>query len=266
MTTAAEVLQLKALARALGEGLKESPVDDGGGLSVKRVALSSLSVDRWTRVSLGGKAYRVHFSKRASAAGAHLEVKEPELASFAPGDALEGARTELELRLRPDSNTVGTCVFQCSRRPGVKLEEGDFAGGPVKPTALLGAVGEESGAITYVSVAEDTAPSGAPASQAGAFNCSGWRKIRVTINGTALETTDLVPWQYRGGTADGTGTTGAWTENGLERISVPDSTPTAYATRSFILNVAGNGWMFFQPRSLLPAGLTALNMLVEGIE
>lgn len=200
--------------------------------------------------------YGLIYRKSGSAPGGRLDLDVGgKVVSLAPGSVLRGPFRQFELARSAESAQAGRVELVVLTRPDVDLEEPqDLENMPAAPASLLGTVADTG--VTYVAVNENTRPAGSPAY---AFSIDGWRRLRVMVNAVGLESAEIVWWTKYGG---------VWFENdtsNLTVISLPAS-GVAYATRSFILNVAGRGQMAPEVRNLLPAALTALEFAVEGLE
>lgn len=174
-----------------------------------------------------------------------------------PGMQLMGRFDAFRVRRASSSGTSGQARLVILERPDVTYQEPqDAVGLPFDPVDLLGV----SSTNTYIDVAEDTQPSGA--SPVGSFTFTGFSKLRVLVNtlsdGDNATTFDLIPWFQPANNAN-------WFEQGLARISIPDTDVTKYQYRVFTIDVSGSGKMYFEIRNLLEAARITLGFIVQGI-
>ena len=235
-----------------------SPIDKGGGFAVEDVDLSSTVVV--TGKTIERTCYGLYYSPRGSAAGGLLTVNiGGDLKEFGPGDRITGWIERFDVKRHANSVTTGTARLVMLASPWVDIETFPGATAPGTATDVLGTF-PTTGALTFVTVAEDTDPVGL--NPTGAFSISGFSKIRVlidTLSAAANATSfDLVPWFSPNSDSN-------WFEQGTERVSVPDTDVSGGRFRVLTFNVAGRGQMYFAVRNLLAAGRTGLGFIVQGI-
>lgn len=177
-----------------------------------------------------------------------------------PGQRLRGAFNGFTVKRAVGCARVGRAFLVIFTKPEADLSEPAVMDA-VGPIDLLGVTDPSTGEpVTYVNVAEDTDPAGA--APTGSFDISGWSLLRVLIDGNTaggnFTTSDLVPW-------NDPGYAGNWHEQGIDRISIPDSDTSGQRFRSFTLPVAGRGLMYLVPRNLQAAARTGLNLIVQGL-
>ncbi len=225
-------------------------------LADQDVAASSLNLGRAT----GKSGYGIYFLRRGSNPGALLSLNcGGVLRTFGPGDSFTGTFDDFTVKSAAGGAVIGKALLLIITNPRVNYEEVAAAIIQGDATTLLGTI--VGTAVTTVSVAEDTDPSGVMPQ--GAFDVTGWKQIRVLIdtnsNGGNATSFDLVPW------LDPLNS-GTWYEQGTERISVPDTDVTGGRWR--VVNVplsGGPGRLYFSIRNLLAAGRTALGFAVQGV-
>lgn len=210
-------------------------------------------------------AYGLVALKNGSNPGARLKltVNGSEARQFGPGSTFTGPFDSL-LALREDgSAATGFLQVLVLDSPFASFNEANVTA--LAPVALLGT---RVGAVyNFVLVAEDTDPVNGALNVTGAFDVSGFSKIRVLIDGRTggvdFTTADLVPFSSPDYTPAAGGT---WFEQGLERVSIPDTDAVGSERyRSVVLDVTGVGFLYLAIRNLLLAARTGLSFYVEGI-
>lgn len=215
--------------------------------------------------------YEVSYLRRTSTPGGMLSIVGGTGIDgpFAPGDYLKGrwGGGTLMLKLAPGSVAVGRATLRIGLQPQVSFREAAIEV-PVQPTALLGSI-TDAGVVTFVTVAEDVVPAGAPSAvgNVGAFNIGGWRRVLVLVDGLSAAgnaTSFQINPFYRLPGADA----GAlwFDQGGTELVSIPDSNPTGGRYRTFVLNLSqAQGWCYPGIRNLLEAARTGLGLCVVGV-
>lgn len=209
------------------------------------------------------RGYEITFLRRGSAPGALLQLAGGAgvTGAFAPGDSVRGyfESGDILLKLAPSSASFGKALLRIALQPQGRFGETP-ASIPPNPVDLLG----NSVTDSWVTVAEDTDPDGA--APVGSFDCSGWTKLRLLIDtqtaGDKATSFDLVPWSA----PTISNQQARWFEQGLERISVPDTDTTKGRYRVVVVAVSGRGRMYFSIRNLLEAARTGLAFIIQGIE
>ncbi len=208
---------------------------------------------------MGVQGEKLIFMRDGSTAGARLDVEiGGTFLGLSPGSRIEMPFRGFTVKRNAQSAVKGKARILVVKNERANFIEDAANGGLslLAPVDLLG----DSKAGTYVTVAEDTQPSGA--APQGSFNATGFKRVRVYVDGQAantLESVTLVPWVRDPDT-------GLWSEQGIESFDLPDSVATAYRYRVFTFTVKTFGLMFFEVRSLLPAGATQLGFIVQGVE
>lgn len=208
---------------------------------------------------IAAKGQKLIYRREGSAPSGRLHVDVGgRLLDLYPGASIKVPFEGLTVFRSERSGAVGNAkLIVCSRGDVDFIEpQTDVAGEDLTPVDLLGAVG----AGTFVAVAEDTQPSGA--APTGSFVHTGWKKLRVTIDGQAANTlteTDIIWWTREPNS-------GVWFEQGESLQHISDSQATGYRYRTFTINVTGNGRMCPEIRTLLPAAQTQLGFAIQGIE
>lgn len=205
---------------------------------------------------------KVLYRREGSAAGGRLNfISAGRVTRIYPGCWFKAPVTGGTLQIADNSINVGTALFTIIKNDGYDFAEPPYDVQPATPTVLLGSIASD-GTVTYVTVAENTDPTGS-AAPTGSFNVTGFSKIRLLINtlSNAANATsfDLIPWSNPTPGIDN------WFEQGTQRISVPDTDTTAGLLRVVTFDVAGRGLMYFSIRNLLAAARTGLNFCVQGI-
>lgn len=206
---------------------------------------------------------KVIYRREGSAPGGRLNfVSAGRVTRLYPGCWFKAPVNGGVLQIAENSATVGTALFTIIKNEGYDFREPPYDVQPASPTSLLGSV-DAAGTFTFVTVAENTDPSGS-AAPTGSFNVTGFKRIRLLINtlSAAANATsfDLIPWSNPTPTVDN------WFEQGTQRVSVPDTDATGGLLRVVTFDVAGRGLMYFSIRNLLAAARTGLNFMVQGIE
>lgn len=211
------------------------------------------------------EGYEVSYLRRVSTPGGLLQIAIGGLTQpFAPGDRLAAHFKGLLVKLAPGSVAGGTAWLRIALQPQARFREFQGDNINVAPVNLLGSL-SPSGAVTFITEAKDTDPSGA--APAGSFSCSGWKKILLLIDTTSAAGTattfDLVPWYQPPGT---TLASAPWFEQGTQTVSVPDTAVSGGQFRVVEWNLTGaQGQMYFAIRNLLALARTGLQFAVIGI-
>lgn len=236
-------------------------INDEGGFRTLELNLS----DSDLAATGAGRAieehgYGVVFRVTGSNPAARLTIEcGGEIRHMPPGDFFLGKFHRFTVKNSTLGAAVGTATLLVLRRPDVLYRpEGELKLEPrFDPVDLLGS----SSAGTFVSVTEDTQPSGA--APTGSFDISGWSQIRVLIDGQTggsnATSFDLIPWLREPNS-------GLWFEQGAARIAVPDSAGTGYRYRVLTLDVGGDGLMYLEIRNLLAAARTGLGFMVQALK
>lgn len=207
-------------------------------------------------VALPGFALIYRRGGQSSPAGRVTVNMGGEFQNLEPGDRLDGYFEGFQVKRGDDSAAVGKAELVIITDRDADFIEPIEKNVPSADAAkLLGNV--DTG--TFVTLAEDTQPSGTPANQ---FDTTGWKKIRVYVDGQAANTmtsADFIPWNKDAASR--------WNEQGEAMKSIPDSASSGYRYRSFVFELEPkSGVMAFELRNLLPAGQTQVGIIVEGIE
>lgn len=243
------------------EAKPEYPLDKARGFAVYDLDLSAPANTKDSELAGTGRnlegGYGLLYRKRRSSPGGILEIPTFDLPDFAPGDVIEGFFEQCVVKRSSRSAQVGRAQLLIFTRPDVRLvEPPEVRGLLYDPIDLLGT----SSTPTFISVTEDTQPSGA--SPTGSFSISGARRIRVLMDGRTggVDATewDVIWWHREPNSA-------IWYEVGTERISIPDSAATGYRYRSFLYEVRGNGLLYPEVRNLLAAARTGVGFIVQAV-
>ncbi len=245
------------LAKYRHESELGQEMDLGNPFSEYKINLADTGVGT-TGKAIDSRGYGLLYRKEGSNPQGRLTIKVAgQITDLAPGMMFKGAFRDLVVLRATRSAQVGYANIIVFQTPMAFLNEpSEQVGELLQPVALLG----DASAGTFVAVAENTQPSGV--NPTGSFDVTGWSKIRLFIDGQAANTltsTDLIPWLQPYPTG------GIWYEQGEARFTVPDSISSAYRYRMIELGVGGRGLLYFEIRSLLPAGQTQLGFAVEGI-
>ncbi len=157
-----------------------------------------------------------------------------------------------------------------------------------EPVTLLGGMGGGSSTLTFMTIAENTQPTGVAGGSENDnfFAVQGWKKLRVFVDGGAANTATsftIIPWfgfSWNGGVDQGLSGVYTWFENGRGAFNVADSVASAYRYRVFSIDLSPHFellrgavpdlsdevYMFLEIRNLLPAGATGLGLIVQGVE
>ncbi len=238
--------------------VQERSINQTGGVVVEEIDLSTLTASGEAKIDRA--CWGVYYDPRGSARGGVLHCNVGgEARNFGPGDWIKGKIEWFALRRGKYSATTGVARLLLFTSPVVEF--GNTVSDPVPAfhTDLLG----NMLAGTFVNVDAATTPDGTWATMTNAFDCSGWRKIRVlvdaqTAGGTAL-TWDFVPWWS---TQDDS----RWYSQETERVSVSNDDGTGARYRVLILDVAGRGHLFLAVENITGAGATGVGLIVQGIE
>lgn len=241
------------------------PVDLSSGSPFLDIPFSLATISTAGAVGIPAPQFngvKVLYRREGSAAGGRLNfISAGRVTRIYPGCWFKAPVTGGMLQIAENSINVGTALFTIIKNDGYDFREPPYDVQPATPTDLLGSVAAD-GTITYVTVAEDTDPSGA--APVGSFNVTGFKRIRLLINtlSNAANATsfDLIPW------VNPTPGVANWHEQGTQRVSVPDTDTTGGLLRVVTWDVAGRGLMYFSIRNLLAAARTGLNFYVQGIE
>lgn len=231
----------------------------GQPFDVKVIDMAAAGID--TAGQRIGGGHKLIFLKDGSTVGARLDVAfggSPSTIPLAPGQTVRCRFSDAQVVRNARSAVKGTAKLLVVRDAQADYTE-DLSAGDSGLLAAVDLIGTASSS-TFVAVAEDTQPSGA--APQGSFNVTGFKTLRVLVDGQAantLTTADLIPWSRDPDS-------GLWFEGGGELVSVPDSASSGYRYRSFLMSVRGFGLMFFEIRNLLPAGATQLGFIVQGVE
>lgn len=215
--------------------------------------------------NLGMGGFGLIYLRRGSNPGGLLELTVGgKLQSFGPGDVYRGPFTDLNLKRAAGSATTGYARLLVLRHPLADYKENlDNAQQP-QPITLLGTVNDDGSPATFVTVTEDTDPTGA--NPTGSFDATGFEYLRVLMDtrsgGTDATTFDVVFWftPVVGGTT--------WFECGYDgRYSIPDvDAGAAGRYRSFIVPWRGRGQGAVAVRNLLAAARTSVGFIIQGIK
>lgn len=207
-----------------------------------------------------GSGCKVMYLADGSTAGGRLELDFGGLAvvPLAPGQWIRTRFRNAVVRRSSLSAVKGLAKLLVMKDSSADFSEDNASkvSQLLTPVDLLG----DSKTPTFIAVAEDTQPSGA--APVGSFNMTGFKLLRLLIDGQAantLTTADIIPWARDPDT-------GLWAEGGGELVAVPDSASSGYRYRSFLMSVRGFGLMYPEIRNLLPALQTQLGLIVQGIE
>lgn len=268
MTTAATSLDslIKESLVAQEEAVRSrnqarAPISSSAGspFSTHRFNLADSGIDTAGK-ALKTPGFALLYRREGSAPSGKLRLElGGELVDFSPGMFIRAEFEQVHVFRGARSGQAGFANLVVFTSPDATLEElyDTVPGEPFEPVDLLGS----STAGTFITVAEDTQPSGA--APAGSWLASGWRRFRVLIDGESAAANatsfDLIPWVRDPNS-------GIWFEQGTARIGVPDSAGTGYRYRELILEVEpAEGLMFLEIRNLLAAGRTGLGFIVQGI-
>ncbi len=230
------------------------PLNRRGAFSTEVLDLSSASLASTAGVQVDRTGFGLLYRRQGSSPGGRLLLNiGGRIEDVRPGDYFQGYFDSFQVFRNTGSANVGEAQLLIFTQPDAFYWEAPVAVGQQTPVYLLGS------SSSFVTVAENTQPSGA--APTGSFDPTGYRNLRLEIDGQAantLTTVDLIPWVRDPNSA-------LWFEQGTERISIPDSDSTAYRYRVVNVPVIGNGLMFFEIRNLLPAGQTQLGFNVQGL-
>lgn len=245
-----------------------------GAWRVIQLDLAELALAGVNGKSFEVTGYGIVFLAKVSHRGALLDLDiGGAWAAFGPGDRLRFPFTNFTVKLNSWSASItpAKAYLLVSLTPESWPEEALLTAwqGQV-PIDLLGSSVERpfggASAYTFVSITEDTDPTLLTYGQQGTFEAHGFKRLQVicdTNSGGANATSfDLVPWYFLGGSAGSLG----WSEQGTERIAVPDTDTSGGRYRILTVPVSGRGLMYFAVRNLLAAARTSIGLVVRGIE
>lgn len=269
MSEAGLIRALKRGTAAMERGDDEvGPVRflDRGGIRIAEVDLTDAKVAAGVEMK-ATQGWGMRMLRHGSNPGARLELsfgnnKATEF--WAPGQVVRGGFSTASVKRAKNSARVGKATIALFSEEFSDLSE-DLLITALGPVDLLGGVGgDNNDVLTFVTIAEDTDPNAAYASQTGAFDGSGWELLRVLIDGQSaaanFTTADLVAWFN----PSWTGTT--WFECGYDgRYSIPDTDTSGGRYRCLNVPWAGRGVGCFSVRNLLAAARTGLGLIVQGI-
>lgn len=259
-TVVAELLQRVALS-----ALEPPPrLLNHGGLMYLDVDLSDPTGALAVGQPMSQDGWSIRFLRSGSSPGARLELSfdgNPVNKNFTPGQEVGGGFKGFTLKRAASSSRVGFARLAISTSPLAWCAE-DFRQDVVQPQALLGSLNPDGSPNTYVTVAEDTDPSGV--APVGSYDFSGWNDLAYLIDGQSaagnFTTADIVFWTDPG-------YLGNWHEEGtLSRISIPDSDTSGARYRSFMRSVRGTGREYPAVRNLQAIARTGLGFIVIGVD
>jgi hypothetical protein len=219
----------------------------------KLLAGQQFALDGWS----------IRMMRSGSSPGARLELDfdgQTVTKNFTPGQSLGGGFRGFKVKRAASSARTGFARLAISTSPLAWAGE-DFKTDVIQPGVLLGALDATGAPLTYVTVAEDTDPSGA--SPAGAYDFTGWNTLAYLVDGNSnagnFTTADVVFFcdpAYAGN----------WHEQGTQsRISIPDADTSGFRFRAFMRGVAGTGRECPAVRNLFAAARTGLGFIVVGV-
>lgn len=233
-----------------------------GGVTVHSVELADTDLPKGKQLKVPA-GYAIRFLRHGSNPGARLELSSSGTRVsdfFAPGQVVRGGFDTLVVKLARGGARAGKASFGVFKEPSTDLSE-DLIMSAIGPVDLLGATNLAGDPVTYVTVTEDTDPSGA--NPTGSFDASGWELLRIFTDGNSAggnaTTWDFVP--FVNPTYDGT----TWHEQTGDVIPVPDSISSGQRYRCFTVPWAGRGLGAFAIRNLLAAGRTGVGLIVQGL-
>lgn len=245
-------------------GIPVQPSNITGAFSVVTVDLSDPAFSGKTGGTLGGSGgisgFGLVYLQRGSHPGALLELDcGGTIENFAPGDRVRASFSSVKIRRLPGSSQTGFARILVLLDPTVDYQEAEILDA-AQPVALLGTFDDTGAPSQYITVTEDTDPTGS--GLASAFDISGWNQIEVWMDGNSAAANatswDVVPWcdpAYGGN----------WHEQGTARLAIPDTDTTGGRFRMFTMSVAGRGRMAFAVRNLLAAARTGVGFAIRGI-
>ncbi len=263
MSEAGLIKALNRATRAVNLGDDGEPVRllSRGGVTVAEVNLADSGLANGFDLK-AVQGYAMRFMRHGSNPGARLELSfggNMATKFWAPGQVIRGGFDNAQLKRAAGSARIGKATFAILNEPDTDLAE-DLIIGALGPVDLLGTTTVDGDPATWVTVAENTDPNAAYASQAGAFDGSGWELLRVFVKGTDVTTADVhfffnPSW---------TGTT--WMHASIDGVfQLPDSPTSGFDYRVFTVPWSGRGIGCPAVYSLLPGGLTGLDFIIQGI-
>lgn len=262
--TAADNATIQKLVQVL-ELARRTPLEGSSKnlWHVEEVDLTKANVDLKT----GG--FGVVALKNGSHPGARVALTLNEgnvIHQFGPGSECGGPFETLRLVREPGSARLGILYLVVLDSPWASFKEGPV--GALAPIELLGSKDSKLPAgYTFVAVAAATDPANATPAVTGAFDATGFKKIRVSIDGrdagVDFSTADLVPFTSPDYTAAAGGT---WFKQEDQRAGLTDNDGTANRYRVIDLEVQGEGWMYLAIENMTGANVVGLSFYVQGIE
>jgi hypothetical protein len=227
------------------------PFNRGNPFQTLRVDLASSNATQWR-----GVGYGIIFRREGSAPGARLDIEVGgRVECLYPGSRIVGPFDAFTVQRAERSSLKGLGYLIVQLRPDADfVEPAEVPGQLCAPVDLLGDSSVLNG--TFVSVPEDTAPTGDLPT--GAFDTTGWSRIRVFLSGSGLVSADLIPWVREPKSQ-------LWFPQPDALRAVVDSAATGYDRRVMLFDLEATGQTFLEVRSLLPAPLTHLGMIVQGV-
>lgn len=266
MTTLLSPDQVGSVLQRALLGMLEPPprLLNHGGVHYEDVDLSDPDAVLATGKPMSIDGWSVRMMRAGSSPGARLEISfdgQTVTKNFCPGQELGGGFKGFSLKRAASSARVGYARLAISTSPLAWAKE-DFKTDVVQPQVLLGALDATGAPSAYVTVAEDTDPSGA--TPTGAYDFSGWADLCYLIDGNSnagnFTTSDVVFFcdpAYAGN----------WHEQGTEsRIVIPDADTSGFRYRAFMRSVRGTGRECPAVRNLQAAARTGLGFIVVGCD
>ncbi len=186
--------------------------------------------------------------------------------TLSPGQTLRAPLSGLSLKRSTISGTIGTARIIISKNSAALFKEPELSN-QMRLTRSVNLLGDPT---TYTTIAENTQPS----LSTDGWEITGWRKIRVFIDGQAANTAtslDVTPWFgfFTAGTI-------RWFSDDLDTMSLPAPAATArYRVITIDLNPLVPATlvpsdvqvrMYLEIRNMLPSAQTQLGFAVQGIE
>jgi hypothetical protein len=237
-----------------------------GGIAYTEVDLSKLPTAAGAFQAIDDSGFILHCLERDSAKGALLRVWiGGEIRAVGPGDTVVGQYSSFKLGLHPDSVTTGTVRFLRTLSPWANFIPAASAKDNPSAAQLLGS-GTTTAKMVQVTVA---AQPNLITQAAGAFDITGWKKIRIRTTGDdggghtlgAAGGFSLLPWTNPERVA---GVANWFPQNDQVITDAGMADGGANNLRCYVMQVTGRGLMYLEPFS---AGtLTQLPLFVEGIE
>lgn len=235
---------------------------DRGGLTTVDIDLADAQLANGKDL-VGVRGHALRLLRHGSNPGARFNLSfggKPASTFFAPGQRVSGGFSNATLKLAPGSAKVGKATLAVLREAQVDLTE-DLIISAIGPVDLLGKTSAEGDAVQWVTVPEDTLPNAAYAAQTGAFDGSGWELLRVMVKGVGL-TTAAIHFFHN---PSWLGTN--WQHCTVDGVVALDDSPGAggFAQRTFLVPWGGRGVGCVAVYSLLPGGLTGLDVIIQGV-